>query len=274
MLVTPKYIIGHIVVIAATLTCFTLSYWQFSRLSERKELNARIEERMNLDPVKLTDILLPRDGLDIVQGFEFRRISVTGSYNKDGEILISGRARDGKPGYVVVTPLELTTREDLGENPNVVYVARGWIPQSLGDALRDGSASFNVIAPQDGYEEKRTVSGLVRLNEKKVLFGETKQVQTTSSRINTSLFYVRSKTSEENMYPLWVHMTSESIKGKSYPDVNDESYPQLLELPELTERNHFSYAIQWFCFGVLAAVTWIVICVNAVKNTRKTQVAR
>jgi cytochrome oxidase assembly protein ShyY1 len=274
MLFKGKYLLGHFLVAIVVLSCFALSAWQFSRLSERKELNSQIQASMDEDTVKLGDILIPGDTKEVVDEFEYRRVSVTGIYREEGEVLILGRSRNGEPGYLVATPLEVVNlnADFQSKELDVVYINRGWIPQSLGDGIRDGTIDRTEIEPRLGYDQRRTVSGIVRANEEKVILGDSNQVtDEVSSRLDSMLFLEKTNVDSEHMYPLWIHQFSETINGRAYPVEGqvDRSYPRILDPPELSERNHLSYAMQWAAFGIVALITWIVICRQALIKQRK-----
>ncbi|HMS25060.1 MAG TPA: SURF1 family protein [Acidimicrobiia bacterium] len=274
MLFSRKYIVGHFFVVIIVTTCFFLSYWQFSRLSERKELNTRIEARMLQPQAELSSIVVPTDSSVVIKNNEYRRVSVEGTYDESGQVLISGRTQDGEPGYNVITPL-VTDQEHNKIDQYVVYINRGWIPQPLGDALANGSVDGEDIAPPQGYETSRTIVGLVRKNESKQFLNTAKQVEkqkAITTRISTELLLkISGARNKDVLYPLWIQKQYETIDGKKV-ETNDNApvdYPTTLARPELTERNHFSYALQWVLFGFVAMITWGVICKAAVIRSRK-----
>ena len=51
--------------------------------------------------------------------------------------------------------------------------------------------------------------------------------------------------------PGYIELTS-SIPAETGP------YPDPAGRPELTERNHLSYAVQWFIFAICVAVGWVL----------------
>lgn len=251
MLFRGKYLIGHILVIAIAISCFFLSSWQFSRLSERKDLNRRIESRMDKAPAQLSELRNPVVGKENIKELEYRRVNISGNYDQSIEILISGRSRDGAPGYNVVTLLNLKDEQAS------IFVNRGWIPQSLGDEIRAGKVDEDVIAPKKINAE--SLVGIIRLNEREALFADNKQVddERISTRIDTTLF--QDITKDKYVYQFYVQLLPEQ-------NADNNAYPIALDQPELTERNHLSYAMQWLIFGIIAIITWVVICVKSSKK--------
>ena len=51
--------------------------------------------------------------------------------------------------------------------------------------------------------------------------------------------------------PAYIELTS-SNPAETGP------YPDPANAPELTERNHLSYAVQWFIFAICVAVGWVL----------------
>ncbi|CAF9932003.1 MAG: hypothetical protein GOMPHAMPRED_006474 [Gomphillus americanus] len=82
---------------------------------------AKFEDRLIRDPLPLPTIINP----DAIQDFDYRRVVVRGGkWRHDLEMLIGPRMREGKNGFLVVTPLE---REDGKGGRTRVLVCRGWI---------------------------------------------------------------------------------------------------------------------------------------------------
>src|SRR5699024_9467410 len=68
--------------------------------------------------VPLQDVLAPQTTFsgDLVG----RKVSVTGAYDADGQLLVTGRAHDGVTGVLVLTPLRTA-------DGAVLPVVRGWV---------------------------------------------------------------------------------------------------------------------------------------------------
>lgn len=103
------------------LTAFALGTWQIERLGWKTDLIARFEDRLIRPPLPLP----PRIDPSAIKDFDYRRVYTTGILRHDQEMLIGPRIRDGKNGYLVVTPLE------RGDGASTVLVNRGWIPKTF-----------------------------------------------------------------------------------------------------------------------------------------------
>lgn len=131
----------------AALTGVALGVWQLQRLAWKTELIARIEARVNAEPAPLP---LPAEWASLAPAdYEYRRVTVSGSYLPQGEAETLALTERGT-GFWVLTPLRLETGE-------IVYVNRGFVPEGL----RDGFAA--TPGPV-------TVTGLMRAPEPGGLF--------------------------------------------------------------------------------------------------------
>lgn len=104
---------------------FGLGTWQVFRLRWKTELIAKFEDRILRLPLPLP----PRIDPGAIKDFDYRRVFTTGVLQHDQEMLIGPRIRDGKDGYLVITPLR---RENGG---STILVNRGWIPKKFKSQL-------------------------------------------------------------------------------------------------------------------------------------------
>jgi hypothetical protein len=133
--------------------------------------------------------LPPRVDPDAIADFDYRRVTVTGRFRHDQEMLIGPRMREGEQGYIVVTPLE---RE--GDPGATVLVNRGWVSKKLGDQkLRPDSLPTGEV----------TVEGLLRQPWKKNMF-------TPENRPDKGEFYfpdVKQMAALTGSQAVWVEQT-------------------------------------------------------------------
>jgi surfeit locus 1 family protein len=120
-------------------------------LKWKTDLLARYEDRLTREPLPLP----PRIDLDAVSAFDYRRITATGRFRHEQEMLIGPRIHDGEDGYLVVTPL------DRPEGASTILVCRGWIQKRFKE-----QASRREGLPLGDVE----VEGLLRAAPKKNMF--------------------------------------------------------------------------------------------------------
>jgi surfeit locus 1 family protein len=92
-----------------------LGVWQLQRLHWKSEIIATIETQMTLpaSPLPAGDIN-PEE-------WRYRKAQVEGRFHHDKEIHMYAASAKGKPGYLIITPLE---RPD----GSFVFFNRGWVP--------------------------------------------------------------------------------------------------------------------------------------------------
>jgi cytochrome oxidase assembly protein ShyY1 len=218
-LLTPRWVVGHLLVVLTLITFVNLGFWQLRRLDERREYNTLVTRRLDAAPVPLKD-LVARVGRDPA-ALEFRRVVVTGRYLPGEQLLTAPRSRDGRPGPQVLTVLQ-------GDGGTSVLVDRGWIPFDR-DVVQAPPAPVGHVH----------VEGVVRGPEPGAI-GDGDQVarivpQLIGQRIGQPLppFYVE----------LWDQRPPISVAA-----------PLPASPPALAEGSHQSYALQWFAFALIALI--------------------
>ncbi len=105
--------------IVFAIACGFLSNWQLARSKEAAAANALISQNFYSHPVPLTDELPSLTAYSPNQ--EWTRVTVTGTYEKDKELLARNRPFNGSPGFEVLTPLRTS-------DGSLFIVDRGWVP--------------------------------------------------------------------------------------------------------------------------------------------------
>lgn len=115
VLLKPKWIAGHLLVITLVVTFVSLGLWQLRRHESRVQRNNEIVAGMAAEPRPL-DQLPSSDRA-------YRRTIVQGRYRPDVDVLLTPRNEHG-PGHHALTPLEL-------DDGRILIVDRGWLPFRL-----------------------------------------------------------------------------------------------------------------------------------------------
>jgi surfeit locus 1 family protein len=147
--------------IAAT---FALGAWQLGRAQEKLALQASIDARKALPPVGNEALL----GAGRLPDDMFRAVVLRGTWLVQHTVFLDNRQMRGKPGFYVVTPLQLE-----GSGP-AVLVERGWVQRNFVDRekLPPIQTPAGVIElrgrmappPAKLYEFAGTPSGRIRQN--------------------------------------------------------------------------------------------------------------
>ena len=118
------------IVLLATLAAVALTarlgLWQLSRAAQKEALQASLDSRSALPP--LPQSALARSS-DEAAAQHHRRTALVGRWLADRTVFLDNRQMDGRPGFFVLTPLELAPGD-------AVIVQRGWVPRDPRDRAR------------------------------------------------------------------------------------------------------------------------------------------
>ena len=122
-LLTARWIVTTLLVIAAILVMVRLGFWQLDRLTQRRAANARVAAQVNAPPLNLNQVLA--DGtltLDELNNMQYRSVVIHGEYHPQEEVVLRNRVWQNLPGFHLLTPFYIQG------TPYAVMVDRGWIP--------------------------------------------------------------------------------------------------------------------------------------------------
>lgn len=220
--------LSTLLIIGVMLPLFTsLGIWQIARAEEKRSLTDRMETRRALPPIILNRVKISADQS------EFRSFTVTGEFVPTGQILIANRKYLGKPGFHVITPLQLRDSQHL------LLVNRGW-----------------VAATQNQPPEIPTPEGQVTLT------GEANIPSAPAIELN---FDLEASTvwpfitldnyrswSKEALAPFMLLLSADSPHGFVREWRSARPGPGM----------HLGYAIQWFAFALLSGALWLRLSVS------------
>jgi surfeit locus 1 family protein len=223
-LLSPKWLLGHVLVLTVLLAFPSLGLWQLRRLGEVREHNALIEARVDAAPVPLDEAL---DGGDPA----YRRVRAAGTYRPDDEVLVTGRAEREQPGHGVLTPL------DLGDG-RTLLVDRGWVPYEL------NTPPVVEAAPP---------AGAVRVEGVLVASQRAPQQGTDMVQRLTAVDLDRlAPQMDGRLVPLYLVLSDQE-------PAQTVELPVPPAMPEPTEGSHFSYAVQWFLFAAIVGTGYPIL---------------
>ena len=239
--ITPAGIAGTVLLVIVVATCIRLGFWQLSRLDERRQSNAAIAARLDLEPIG--DVAALSD----TAGVSYRTANAHGSYDNQRYLILPGRSHEGVPGVYLIMPLRLDGRTDA------VLVNRGWVPAP--DAATIDAADFAV-------HQHVEVRGLVL----PILGSAQSLAQRAATSRAEGFTHVLYRIDEAALraqfpYPLMDVMLQETA-GPDAP-----RYPTRLPPPPLDEGPHLGYALQWFSFALIGVVGAAMTLIDRVPRT-------
>jgi surfeit locus 1 family protein len=242
----PKWIVGHLLVLAMAFTCVQLGLWQLRRLDEKRDRIDLVRAAQAEPAVPVEQLLAaddPRTG-PVADAAAFRTVTATGTYDLDHEILVRNRPLDGVNGNDVVTPLVLA-------DGTAVLVTRGWVPFEVpGDRPLPGA---EPPAPTV------TVTGVLQRTERG---GGLAPEPAPDGDLGTVGHLDVGAVADSLPYPVLPLTVLLEEQVPAQPG----DFPAPVDADEPGEGPHLSYAIQWFTFATLALVIWPLVLRKAARK--------
>lgn len=222
-LLRPGWIALALVVIAFAYLCFTvLAPWQLGKHNRTSRENRQIEYSLNTGPVPLKTLLPQQDSA--APNAQWRRVTATGHYLPDVQVLARLRVIEGKPAFEVLTPFV------VDDGPTVL-VDRGYVRPEQGSHVPP------IPRPP---QEPVTITARLR-DPEAVTPGREPFTQDGAQQvysINTEQVAALTKVALAGSY---LQLTEDQPGGLG-----------VIGVPHLDAGPFLSYGIQWISFGVVA----------------------
>ncbi|MEO8907104.1 MAG: SURF1 family protein [Microbacteriaceae bacterium] len=121
---TGRWIAYIAAAVAFALICGGLALWQFDRGRQASADNAIINANFYAAPVPLEQALPNETAYRSDQNW--KRVSATGTYQADDQVVVRNRFRSSNVGFEILTPLRTA-------DGTTIIVDRGWVAQSSGN---------------------------------------------------------------------------------------------------------------------------------------------
>lgn len=236
--ITPGWVITFLLVISFSYAAFTiLSPWQLGKDAQIVNRNNHIEDAFNVDPKPYSDIFTS-DGV-IKDDQEWMRVTLTGRYLTDKEVILRLRPVESTPALQALTPFQL----DSGE---IILVNRGFEPTTADKETTIPPAPIGEV----------TILAHARVNE---------QEPQTAPRTDVDPKQVYGINTEQ------IGQIEGLTLAKDYVQLSDDQ-PGLLHfipIPKLDRGNHLSYGFQWIAFGIMAPLGFGYFLWSEARERRK-----
>ena len=224
-LLRPGWIALALVVIAFTYLCFmVLAPWQLGKNSRTSRENHQIEYSLTTPPVPVKTLLPHQDSS--ASAAQWRRVTATGHYLPDVQVLARLRAVEGDQAFEVLAPFA------VDDGPTVL-VDRGYVRPEQGSHV-----------PPFGRPPAEAVTITARLRDSE---------PTASGKDPFS------RDGVQQVYSINTEQVAALMKvplAGSYLQLVDNQPGGLgvIGLPHLDAGPFLSYGIQWISFGILAPI--------------------
>jgi len=262
-LLTPTWVIGHLLALSVVVSFTQFGFWQLRRHDQRMERNAAIEARLRAEPMSIDAALAAADAARAageharVDPLEYRRVALSGRFEPEAEVLRRPVARDGVPGYHVVTPLVL-------DDGSAVFVERGWVPQEFDRVPVVAAAPRELEVSIVGWAFPPDVPPTGPL-------AALAPRDPASGRLTQVAYVDVERLADQVPYPLQPIVVLLDDTGRA---VGDTTLPLPPRPPEVAFGPHLGYALQWFAFVVITIVGYVALLRRrAAEATRSTVVS-
>jgi surfeit locus 1 family protein len=208
----------------------SLGRWQWQRGVDRQIVwDAFARNSGVAEPVSASD-------LSVAKLERFARVELSGRYDGARQFLLDNRSFEGRPGYEVLTPLQLADGRWL-------LVNRGWIAFSgFRDRLPDVSLPNNVAERAvRGRLDVLPTAGLARGRAAPPLQGAWPRVTSFPTEAELATAFGA---------PL---ISGQLLLDSDAPD----GYGRAWRPPGLDPARHKSYAIQWWGFALVLLILYV-----------------
>jgi cytochrome oxidase assembly protein ShyY1 len=224
-LLRPGWVALAVVVIAFTYLCFSvLAPWQLGKNTKTSRENDQIQQSLTSPPVALKTLLPEQDSS--APDAQWRRVTATGRYLADKQLVVRLRTAEGDPAMEVLLPFVV-------DGGPTVLVDRGYVRPLPGSRVPP-------IPPPP--HDSVTISARLRDSERPVLDKKSFVSDGVRQVYSIDLSQIAA-------------LTGVPLAG-SYLQLVDNQPGGLgvIGLPHLDAGPFLSYGIQWITFGVIAPI--------------------
>jgi len=240
-LLRPRWLLFHVVVVAAVAGMVWAGFWQLRRLDERQAFNATVEARATQSPVPLESLLAEITADP--DALEWRPVVVTGSYLPDETVTVVNKSQGGIAGTFAVTPMVL-------DNGTLVLIERGFSSLSVADAA-------GIAPTPDGEVE---VVGRLRPSQRRGTGGLSDRSDGALTEVQRIDIDRLAPQMPADVLPMYVELTAS--------DPAEVDVLQPIAAPDLAEGPHLGYAVQWFIFSICVVVGWTLAVRRSIATRR------
>jgi len=217
-------------VVAASATCVRLGFWQLARMRYKHALHAAQRALLAQPPIDVSSALpatSPEAG---------RRVRLRGRWEREAQVLLSGRTHLGAAGVSLVNGVRL----DSGE---LVLVERGWLPAEDSrtahpEARPDSAADVTGVALRLERSPHPVPWAPLPSADPRTRSWSARTLDADSARARFTGTFA----------PWTVRALPADARAASEAGA---PIPEDYVIPD--ESMHLSYAIQWFGFAVIIA---------------------
>jgi len=231
--------------LVVAISCVAFGSWQIARYEWKHDTNSELRRNNGAPIIPLSQVLpLVGKGTPNADTTEYRRVTVTGTYDATHETLVRGQVASAQQGFYILTPLRISSNANTTD-ATTILVVRGLLP-----ARNSEPPKSPVPAPPT---TEVTLTGSVRLPDK----GHDGYGQLPADQVESVSPTDQAGRLQQPLYNGYLQLDA------SQPGTTDLI---ALDAPDLSnpaggavEPQHFAYIVQWYLFAMFAlAAPWVM----------------
>jgi surfeit locus 1 family protein len=207
-----------------------LGFWQLGRAAQKESMQATQDARSGLPALEASTLARTAEQ---ATAQHHRPVRLQGHWLPARTVFLDNRQMKGRPGFFVVTPLQLQNEQDA------VLVQRGWAPRDM----LDRALLPTVPSPADVVE----VLGTIAPPPSRLYDFVAQEAGPIRQNLDVAAFARETGLSVRPLSVLQSDSTGTAGDGLL------RQWPQ----PAVDVHKHYGYAFQWFALGALMAGLYV-----------------
>ncbi|MFB7907486.1 SURF1 family protein [Kitasatospora sp. NPDC056076] len=240
-LLTPRWLGGTALAVAAVAVCVWLGSWQLGRFEDRVSTHQETKQSLAASgEARPIDALLGPATPQVTTETVGKSVTASGEYDTEHQLLVPNRVLDGKQGYYVLTPLRTA-------DGHAVAVVRGWAP---GNPPADPSGAAHAVGPAPTGPV--TVTGRLQANESVGSNGAVAGGLPAGQLGMINRASLLNVLEYDGWYDGWVSADQVPAGLTAVPTVQPQGGDGLT----LRAFQNLGYTLEWFVFGGFVVFMW------------------
>jgi cytochrome oxidase assembly protein ShyY1 len=215
--------------------CGAAGVWQWHRFGQKKTADDELRAAAAQPVAPIDEVLVPGRAVD--DTIRFRTVTATGQYEAAEQLLVRQRQVNGRPGFLVITPLRTASGRTL-------FVDRGFIAAT-------GAATQTPSVPDPPAGQVQVTARVLPSEEGGLGTGlPGRQIE----RVDVPALAARAGVQP---YPAYAELISstpaqQGLVGLPPPDLSNPAGGAYV-------AQHLAYVVQWFLFSAFALAGPVVL---------------